>query len=135
VEAVTEEEKHSVRLVEGALVAAALAIGGIEAAGYLLQRLAIWEAVIMTPLIPILVTFALYLDYELVYHEAVWRGRRVQSEFKKLALIMLGVLTTMVGLAAIFAFVGGGLERAVIDTGAGTSLICVGIYIAKRYTW
>jgi len=57
------------------LVVVILMLGVVEMAAYARGVLLIGEALVMTPLIPILATFTLYIDYEITYLQAVWRGR------------------------------------------------------------
>ncbi|MDG6988769.1 MAG: hypothetical protein JRN21_05510 [Nitrososphaerota archaeon] len=127
--------KRRARLLEGSLAAAALAIAGVEAAAYALRILQVREAFVMTPLVPVLVTFILFIDYELDHYEATWRGRWVREDFHKSLLMILGGLLITLGLATFFASISTDLNRVIIDTGSATSLMCAGIYVVKRFAW
>ena len=111
------------------------AIGGIEAFAYSLGLLQTGEALVMTPLIPILATFALYIDYEITYYGAVWRGRWVKDDFRKATLMILGIVILGFGFDLFMSFFGGDLNRVIVNTGCGTSLMCAGLYIVKRFAW
>ena len=110
-----------------------LIVGGVEAMTYTLGRLEIWEAVILTPLVPILITFVLFIDLEAAHLRVPWTSR--ESEFKKSSLMVLGGALATIGLATGLAAVSMSLDRVVIDLGAGTSLICAGVYLTKRFAF
>lgn len=127
--------KRRARLLEGSVAAAASIILGAEAAAYALGILQVWEAFVMTPLAPLLATFILFIDYELGHYEALWRGRWVREDFHKSLLMILGGLLMTFGLMQYFTSVSTDLNRVIIDTGSGTSLMCAGIYVVKRFAW
>jgi hypothetical protein len=89
----------------------------------------------MTPLIPILATFTLYIDYEITNYEAVWRGRWVKDDFRKTTLMILGIVILGFGFDLFMSFFGGDLNRVIVNTGSGMSLMCAGLYIVKRFAW
>lgn len=121
--------------LEVGLVVVILAVGCVETAEYVAGILQIGEALVMTPLIPILATFTLYIDYEVTYYQAIWKGRWVKDDFRKSSLMILGVMILVSGLGVFMSFVGGDLNRVIVCTGMGTSLMCAGLYVVKRFTW
>ena len=131
----TSEEIGKVRRLEGGLVMVILVVGLVEMAAYARGVLLIGEAMVMTPLIPILATFTLYIDYEITYLQAVWRGRWVKDDFRKTTLMILGIVLLGFGFDLFMSFFGGDLNRVMVDTGSGMSLMCAGLYIVKRFAW
>ena len=131
----TSEEIGKVRRLEGGLVMVILVVGLVEMAAYFRGVLLIGEAFVMTPLIPILATFTLYIDYEITYLQAVWRGRWVKDDFRKTTLMILGIVILGFGFDLFMSFFGGDLNRVMVDTGSGMSLICAGLYVVKRFAW
>lgn len=127
--------KRRARLLEGCLLTAALAVAGAEAAAYALGVLQIWEAFAMTPLVPIIVTSVLFVDYELGHYEHIGRGRWVNNDRSKSLFMLLGGVVLMLGLAVSIASVSVDLNRVIFDTGSGASLMCAGIYVVKRFAW
>ena len=123
------------RRLEAMLVAVVFLIGGVEAIAYAKGFLQAGEALVMTPLIPILATFALYVDYEITYYEAVWRGRWVKDDFRKATLMIAGFVIMGFGFELFMSFFGGDVNRVIVDTGSGMSLLCAGLYTVKRFAW
>lgn len=90
----------------------------------------------MTPAVPILLTFSGILDYEIKHEGALaWSRRWVKDDFRKSSLMLLGGVVSTFGLAIALASVSTDLNRVTIDIGAGSSLICLGIYAVKRFSW
>ncbi|MDG6964170.1 MAG: hypothetical protein JRN54_08410 [Nitrososphaerota archaeon] len=122
-------------MLEEGTVVAALAVGAVEGTLYGLQRLQVWESFLMTPLIPILVTFALFVDYEVKHYDDLGKDRWARDDFKKSSLLILGCAIATFGLGFLFAAVSTDLTRVTIDVGASSSLICLGAYVVKRFAW
>lgn len=125
--------EHSIRLLEGTLGAATLSIGTVETAAYILGRLQIWEAVILTPLVPILATTVLFIDLEAAHYQAPWKARWFEHEFRKSSFMVIGGVLATFGLATAMAAVSDDLVRVVFNLESGTSLICAGVYVVKRF--
>ena len=106
---------------------------GIEVIIYRLEILYQWDAVLLTVAISILVTLALTLDYDASY-EVPWRGHWVQGEFRKSSLMIVGSLLAGVGLVMMVVSFTVGLNGALIDYGAGVSLVCAGGYMYSRFS-
>jgi len=129
---VTEQEtRRRVRELEGTAVAVAAILAGVELAMSDSQQLSALEAGILTPLVVLSFMAPIFID-EL---RPGWRRHWIQNDFLKNNLILLGTIITMLGCGLfLFAF-DGGLERVVIDTGAGAGMIGSGIYIVRRFSW
>lgn len=117
-----------------ALAVAAL-VGSTEAATYYYHGLQIWQAYLATPFIPILVTLALVVDYETNLLGEPWRKHRIQSEFVKSSLMMLGTIAATMGLVVFMVSISDQLSRVTLDVAAGSTMICAGIYTVKRFSW
>lgn len=123
------------RALVRSLLAGAAFIGGVEALAYYYHVLQLWQSLVMTPSVPILVTLALFVDYEVMEMKERVRVRRVEGDLSKSSLIVVGGLATMVGLAFMMTGASTSLVRVTADVAAGTSIICAGIYIIKRFSW
>jgi len=89
------------------------------------------EAGILTPLAVICLLAPVFLDSL----QPGWRRHWIRNDFLKNNLILLGVTISILGFGLFPLAFGGGLERVVIDTGAGTGMMGSGIYIAQRFNW
>jgi len=49
--------------------------------------------------------------------------------------MILGIVLLGFGFDLFMSFFGGDLNRVMIDTGSGMSLMCAGLYVAKRFAW
>ena len=131
----TNEDIRTARKFEGGLVGVILIISVVEMVAYVHGILSTWVAFVMTPTIPILATLTLYIDYELTYRQKIWRGRWVKDDFRKTNLMILGIVILWFGFYFFLTSLGSDLNRIIIDTGSGTSLMCLGLYIVKRFAW
>ena len=123
------------RQLEIGLVVTASSIGVIEAVAYSRGLLLTGEALVMTPLIPILATFTCYIDYEITHYQKIWKNRWVKDDFRKATLMIVGIVILGFGFDLFMSFFGGDLNRVIFDTGSGMSLICAGLYVVKRFAW
>ena len=64
-----------------------------------------------------------------------WGSHWVQSDYKKIVLMLLGAIIAMLGGALFFSSVGRGLEVVAVETGVGTGMIGSSIYIVRRFSW
>jgi len=92
------------------------------------------EVYVLTPAVIILLMLSLY------FHDSAtrspWRGRlRVDSEFRKSSLIVIGALLVTLGGGLAISSFGGGVARVTIDMGGGTAILSIGLYIVWRYRW
>ena len=117
------------------LLAIAALIGGAEGVSYHYGTLQIWESFTLTPLVPVLVTIAAFIDNEIEWLETPWKRRRVQSEFNRSSLMMLGTMVAIFGVVLFTSGFSADLGRITIDVGAGTSIACIGFYMVKRFSW
>jgi hypothetical protein len=123
------------RLLGNILVASAAVVGGVEGSAYYFHVLQIWQAYLLTPLVPALATLALFIDYELNLIQEPWKRRRLHDEFRKSSLMLVGALVATFGTAVFLASISAELTRVTIDVGAGSTMICSGVYIVKRFSW
>ena len=121
-------------MIKVALAVAAL-IGSAEAATYYYHSLQIWQSYLTTPFIPILVTLALVVDYETNLLGEPWKKHRVQSEFAKSSLMLLGTIAATLGLVVFMVSISDQLSRVTVDVAVGSTMICTGIYTVKRFSW
>jgi hypothetical protein len=118
-----------------ALLVAATAIGMVEAIAYFSFSLQIWESYLLTPVVPILVTFALFIEHEIRLRREPWRKHMVRDDFSKSSLMIVGAIIVDVGLVVFMSSISTEILRVTVDAGAGSTMICIGIYIVKRFSW
>ena len=123
------------RSVGNTLLSLAAVLGGIEATAYYFHVLQIWQSYLVTPLVPILVTLALFIDYEVKLMQEPWKRRRLQDDFAKSSLILLGTIVATFGLVVFLVGISTVLTRVTMDVGAGSTLTCAGVYVVKRFSW
>jgi hypothetical protein len=134
-ESETEYAVRRGRAIIRVLLVGAAAMGVAEIAAYHFDVLQFWESFVTTPLVLALVTMALVVDYEVMLMREPWKRRRVQNEYAKNILLLLGGVTSAAGLSVFLASVSSGLFRVTVDLAAGSTMICAGIYIVKRFSW
>jgi hypothetical protein len=113
----------------GAAVAVILAAVELTMANS--HRLSTLEAGILTPLAVISFIAPIFIENPRPHGGSHW----VQSDYKKIALMLLGAIIAMLGGALFFSSVGRSLEVVAVETGAGTGMIGSGIYIVRRFNW
>lgn len=130
-----DEAQRRGRALANFLLLVAALLGGTEAAAYYFHSLQIWQSYIMTPLVPILVTLALFTEYELSIMREPWRRHRVHDDFTKSSLMMLGTVAAALGLVVFMVSISAELYRVTVDVAAGSTMICAGVYVVKRFSW
>jgi len=99
-----------------------------------LGLISVWEAAVLTPAVIIFLMLSIFLHDSAT--RSPWRGHlRVESEFRKSSLIVLGAILVALGGGLVVSSFGGGVTRVTIDTGLGTGTLGTGLYVAWRYRW
>jgi hypothetical protein len=136
----TDKDENELTISRGRALArillfAASLIGGAEATVYYYHTLQIWESYLLTPLVPILITISLFIDYEVQWLEEPWIRRKIQDEFRKSSMLLSGGVMTAIGLAVFMSSISTELPRVTVDVATGSTLICAGLYVVKRFSW
>jgi hypothetical protein len=123
-----------VRLLNIGILAGGVALLALDLGLNFSHTITVGEAYIITPGVVVLLTLSLYL-----YDSATrspWKGLlRVDSEFRKSTLMVFGACLVVMGGGLVLSSFGGDLTTVTTDMGAGTTILCVGLYIAWRYRW
>ena len=134
--AIKEDEEYlrELGILKRVTFAGGVAVLTLETLLDYLGSISVWEAALLTPTVIIFLTLSIFLHDSAT--RSPWRGHlRVESEFRKSSLIVLGAVLIALGGGLVVSSFGGGVTRVTIDMGLGTGTLSVGLYVAWRYRW